>query len=177
MTTVFVDIDTNNVVLYCNNEDDSEFYYPDETCSFYPTLKEAEDALNNYRRDLMSKFKDTKKYLEIMENWADDEEFDDIKRDEYLPRHLISNDKYWEKEYKMCSRECEYLYNIIDTGFININGTSFKAEDVKQIFWGKTNVKLSLANGENVITDDETEHMIIKHMFGKNPSRRIFTNL
>jgi hypothetical protein len=170
---VFVDSETEEVLLCNPYDDDDEWYKPSEKEHFYPTVDEANLAIKKLRQEMFNMMGQVKDYIKAMNNWLGSEGEDSplhFTEEDYLPcrnRTPNTHSLYYEKVDKMN----DYLIDIIRTGFINIKGVSFKAEDVRHIIWGKNKAEVSLTDNRTVETGSEVDFSIIKLLFGKNNSK------
>ena len=178
--SVIFNSETGKVEIYRPCEDE-EWYEPNEHEHFYPTVDEAIVALEMHKKYLHDQMKRAKQYIKAMNNWLGEEKEDSplyFTEDDYLPydnRRTNSNVKYYREECYREVKKNKILCNIIRTGFININGETFKKEDVESIKWGKEKAAVILVNKHIVQTYDEAEFGVICLLFGDNYSRRAYS--
>lgn len=182
--TVIVDSETGKVELYRPNEDEDEWYTPNENDHFYPTVEDAADALMKHKQEMFDKMGEVKNYLDAMDNWksygiAEDDPLHFTEKD-YLPyciQRKGTSESYWEERYKEVDKTNDYLLGIVRTGFINVKGDSFKVDDIKHIKWGEHKVEIILNDDRIIETGNKTEFNIIEYLFGKNISKFTYTRL
>lgn len=183
VVTVIVDSETDKVELYRPNEDESDWYTPNKYDHFYPTIEDATDALKKHQQEMFDKMGEVLDYIEVMNNWRDNMTDDDplhFNEEDYLPSRNFSRRikaSYWESRFNEVSNIKEYLLGIVRTGFININGDSFKVEDIKHIMWGKTKAEIILDDDRKIETGNRTEFNIIRELFGDNISNSTYNRL
>ena len=170
--TAIVNTETNEVEIYQPDETSRDWYTPKKADHFYPTVGEATEALEKFKKEMIAKMPEVKSYLETMRNWfenTDDEDEIQFKEEEYLPYYYRpDNDDYYKKRNKELDKENDYLLDIIRTGFINAGGDTVKVEDIEQIKWGTDKAELCLKGDRKVRTCNPTELNIITKIFGHN---------
>jgi len=180
--TAIVNTDTNEVEIYQSDETSRDWYTPKKTDHFYPTVGEATEALEKFKKEMIAKMPEVKEYLKAMRNWFENIEMEEdeiqFKEEEYLPYcYRPNNDDYYKKRYKELDKENDYLLDIIRTGFINAGGDTVKVEDIEQIKWGNDKAELCLKGDRKARTCNPTELNIITKIFGHNFSGLTYTRL
>ena len=179
--TAIVNTETNEVEIYQPDETSRDWYTPKKADHFYPTVGEATEALEKFKKEMIAKMPEVKSYLETMRNWfesTDEEDEIQFKEEEYLPYcYRPDNDDYYKKRNKELDKENDYLFDIIRTGFINVGGDTVKVEDIEQIKWGTDKAELCLKGDRKVRTCNPTELNIITKIFGHNFSGFTYTRL
>ena len=179
--TAIVNTETNEVEIYQPDETSRDWYTPKKADHFYPTVGEATEALEKFKKEMIAKMPEVKSYLETMRNWFEStDEKDEIqfKEEEYLPYcYRPNNDDYYKKRYNKLDEENDYLLDIIRTGFINVGGDTIKVEDIEQIKWGDEKAELCLKGDRKVRTCNYAEFNIITKIFGNNFSGFTYTRL
>ena len=170
--TAIVNTETNEVEIYQPDETSRDWYTPKKADHFYPTVGEATEALEKFKKEMIAKMPEVKSYLETMRNWfesTDEEDEIQFKEEEYLPYcYRPDNDDYYKKRNKELDKENDYLLDIIRTGFINAGGDTVKVEDIEQIKWGADKAELCLKGDRKARTCNPTELNIITKIFGHN---------
>ena len=179
--TAIVNTETNEVEIYKLDESDTDWHTPDKADHFYPTVGEATEALEKFKKEMIAKIPEVRSYLETMRNWfenTDEEDKIQFKEEEYLPYcyRPYGND-YYRKRNKELDKENDYLLDIIRTGFINVGGDTIKVEDIEQIKWGTDKAELCLKGDRKARTCNPTELNIITKIFGHNFSGFTYTRL
>ena len=168
--TAIVNTETNEVEIYKLDESDTDWHTPDKADHFYPTVGEATEALEKFKKEMIAKIPEVRSYLETMRNWfenTDEEDKIQFKEEEYLPYcYRPDNDDYYRKRCKELDKENDYLLDIIRTGFINVGGDTIKVEDIEQIKWGTDKAELCLKGDRKARTCNPTELDIITKIFG-----------
>jgi hypothetical protein len=179
--TAIVNTETNEVEIYQPDETSRDWYTPKKADHFYPTVGEATEALEKFKKEMIAKMPEVKSYLETMRNWfesTDEEDEIQFKEEEYLPYcYRPDNDDYYKKRNKELDKENNYLLDIIRTGFINAGGDTVKVEDIEQIKWGADKAELCLKGDRKARTCNPTELNIITKIFGHNFSGFTYTRL
>lgn len=186
-TDVIAIIDTTNnkVEMFSYNEEDErdlEWLAPSETDRFFPTVKDAKTALDNYKRELLDKMPEMKRYLSAMcelERPKDENDPFYFDYKDFLPYPYLDyhEDNYYKNEYVRLNKENELLIQAIRQHTLSIAADTFRIEDVRLIKWGKERAELTLANGHTVITTNEIELYVVKYLFGKNFTDITYTRL
>ena len=177
------------VVAYCHpypgadQEEDPTWYSPEKDETFYATEQEALKAKKEKQEYLKSKFEEVKKFVDLMDDIESTDDFQFEKTD-YLPRFLAEP---WERAfYEEYENKYGTLVQYIRTGMLNINGDSFRKEDVVRIEWAEKTVvkqgkkdsvyvaRLVLKDGKKVETSSEEEYDIITDIFGENNSGQVY---
>ena len=170
--TAIVNTETNKVEIYQPDETSIDWYTPKKADHFYPTVGEATEALEKFKKEMIAKMPEVKSYLGTMRNWFENiEEKDEIqfKEEEYLPYcYRPDHDDFYKERYKELDKEIDYILDIIRTGFINVGGDTVKVEDIEQIKWGTDKAELCLKGDRKVRTCNPTELNIITKIFGHN---------
>ena len=179
--TAIVNTETNEVEIYQPDETSRDWYTPKKADHFYPTVGEATEALEKFKKEMIAKMPEVKSYLETMRNWFEGTDVEDgiqFKEEEYLPYcYRPNNDDYYKKRNKALDKENGYLLDIIRTGFINAGGDTVKVEDIEQIKWGTDKAELCLKGDRKARTCNPTELNIITKIFGHNFSGFTYTRL
>lgn len=179
--TAIVNTETNEVEIYQPDETSRDWYTPKKADHFYPTVGEATEALEKFKKEMIAKMPEVKSYLETMQNWfesTDEEDEIQFKEEEYLPYcYRPDHDDFYRKRYKELDKENDYLLDIIRTGFINVGGDTVKVEDIEQIKWGTDKAELCLNGDRKARTYNPTELNIITKIFGHNFSGFTYTHL
>lgn len=179
--TAIVNTETNEVEIYQLDETSRDWYTPKKADHFYPTVGEATEALEKFKKEMIAKMPEVKSYLETMRNWfenTDEEDEIQFKEEEYLPYcYRPDNDDCYKKRNKELYKENGYLLDIIRTGFINAGGDTVKVEDIEQIKWGTDKAELCLKGDRKARTCNPTELNIITKIFGHNFSGFTYTRL
>ena len=179
--TAIVNTETNEVEIYQPDETSRDWYTPKKADHFYPTVGEATEELEKFKKEMIAKMPEVKSYLETMRTWFENiEEKDEIqfKEEEYLPYcYRPNNDDFYQKRYHELDKENDYLLDIIRTGFINVGGDTIKVEDIEQIKWGTDRAELCLNGDRKARTCNPTEFHIITKIFGHNFSGFTYTHL
>ena len=179
--TAIVNTETNEVEIYQPDEASRDWYTPKKAEHFYPTVGEATEVLEKFKKEMISKMPEVKSYLETMRNWfesTDEEDEIQFKEEEYLPYcYRPDKDDFYKKRYKELDKEIDYLLDIIRTGFINVGGDTIKVEDIEQIKWGTDKAELCLKDDRKARTRNPTELNIITKIFGHNFSGFYYTRL
>ena len=179
--TAIVNTETNEVEIYQPDETSRDWYTPKKADHFYPTVGEATEALEKFKKEMIAKMPEVKSYLETMRNWfesTDEEDEIQFKEEEYLPYcYRSDDDNYYKKRCKELDKENNYLLDIIRTGFINAGGDTVKVEDIEQIKWGTDKAELCLKGDRKARTCNPTELNIITKIFGHNFSGFTYTRL
>ena len=186
-TDVIAIIDTTNnkVEMFSYNEEDErdlEWLAPSETDRFFPTVKDAKTALDNYKRELLDKMPEMKRYLSAMYGLERPKDKNDpfyFDYKDFLPYPYLDyhEDNYYKNAYDRLNEENELLIQAIRQHTLSIAADTFRIEDVRLIKWGKERAELTLANGHTVITTNEIELYVVKYLFGKNFTDITYTRL
>ena len=170
--TAIVNTETNEVEIYQPDETSRDWYTPKKADHFYPTVGEATEALEKFKKDMIAKMPEVKSYLETMRNWFESTNEEDeiqFKEEEYLPYcYRPDHDDFYKERYKELDKEIDYILDIIRTGFINVGGDTVKVEDIEQIKWGTDKAELCLKGDHKARTCNPTELNIITKIFGHN---------
>ena len=170
--TAIVNTETNEVEIYQPDETSRDWYTPKKADHFYPTVGEATEALEKFKKDMIAKMPEVKSYLETMRNWFESTNEEDeiqFKEEEYLPYcYRPDHDDFYKERYKELDKEIDYILDIIRTGFINVGGDTVKVEDIEQIKWGTDKAELCLKGDRKAMTCNSTELNIITKIFGHN---------
>ena len=167
--TAIVNTETNEVEIYQPDETSRDWYTPKKADHFYPTVGEATEVLEKFKKEMIAKMPEVKSYLETMRNWIEGTDEIQFKEEEYLPYcYRPDNDDYYKKRNKELDKENDYLLDIIRTGFINAGGDTVKVEDIEQIKWGTEKAELCLKGNRKARTCNHTELNIITKIFGYN---------
>lgn len=162
------DTEKKEVVCYY---DDPEWFprYDDERYFF--TKQQADDYVANRQAQLRAKFPEVKAFIEEVQKTNkdifchDDEEYMGI----YSPEERSRTTK-WYKSYRRERQKAQIYLNIIKTGYLTINDTSFKMDDILRVKWYSDKVELVLKDDDTIvcINVETSEYDIIEELFGKD---------
>lgn len=192
---VMADTESGEVVIYKPDEDDEtewlEPYYDQE--HFFPTVEEAQQALEQHRRELREMMPKVQQWVEQMDHLregmkekpedADDDEWrkahpEWFSREDYLPyRYSSSGGSFWRKESDRLENERNLLLQVIRTGFVSIRGNQVRIGDVESVRWGENRAELTLKGGRTVETAKDYEKNVVGYLFGQNVSGYTYTRL
>ena len=178
ISKVDVVYDGKKPMLFCRYDDDGytsdELYYIEDNMKLFTTESDATKYAKETFEKLKARFPEVKKFLITVMNL--DEELYPVNNDDFIPSMLT--DTYYKKEYQIYQKENSILTSALRTGFLNINAVSFKPGDVTCIKWfnkcDKEFACILLENGMEVETYSEEEMEIIRTIFGRNHSGRIY---
>lgn len=174
--TVIADGKTGKVEIYRADDNDTEWYEPNEKEHFYPTVEEADAALKQHRQELIDRMDEVRDYVDAMNGWLceiDENSPFQFEESDYLPyrnQGVNLDDSVYIRQRDRARKQIAYLLSIIRTGFINIEADSFRMEDVKQIMWGKDKAEIILTDGRKAKTCSRVEFYLIRNLFGDNNS-------
>lgn len=184
------DKEKKKVVTYYYIDDESEqdenilWYDPAKNESFYETEQAALKAKEERQKELRSKFEEVKNFVDLMDEIESTDDFKFEKTD-YLPEYVAEP---WERTaYEEYKNKYYFLKRLFIYGMMNINGDSFRKDDIVRIEWaeketikqGKKETKhvavLVLKDGKRVETFSDEEYDIITDVFGGNWSKQVYT--
>lgn len=190
---VIADAETGKVEMYLSNDDD-EWYKAKDRHHFYATQQEAQQALEEHRRELRRLMPQVKQWVEQMEellrtvpekedglsgNEMRKKHPDYFTREDYLP-HSYANKLDDDYDYRRANRlekENTLLVQAATLGTLAVKGNTFRTEDVVQVRWGDERAELVLTDNRTVETDCDYEYNVVKHLYGGNPSGWTYTRL
>ena len=183
------------VITFFNTETQkAEFFIPDDDVTAYEleghefcfsTKEEAEEARVRIKHELIDQMPAVREYLDTMQQVLQDEDensFFRFKGEDYLGdiAYLLErsqNKLYTYDEYKEVRDLANMLGDYIDSGTINIKGTTIFHDDVKRIEWGNGCARLVLTDGTTLTTSNGAELLLVKRIFGCNYSDFTYTSL
>ena len=194
VVTVMADIETGVVELYKPEEDDDAWQQPNDNEHFYPTLEDAQQALEAHckeLRELMPKVKEWVRHMdclrekqESMPDDADEEEWrkehpDYFNREDFLPYDIAhsGDSKYYQRRANYLENENKLLAQAAVLGTLTLKADTFRIEDVKQVRWGNERVEVLLTDGRTVDTADRWEFNVVAQLFGGNIGSYTYTRL
>lgn len=165
------DTEKQEVICYYDTEDE-EWYGRIDGEHYFATRQQAEDYRTNRQEQLRAKFAEVKEFVEEM-NKINPEIFK-FDEKEFLGDYAIlgwSQKCSWYKEYKNADKRADILLYCVRSGYLNINGVSFRLDDVDYIKWYGSKAEIYLIDSGKIIdTADEDEFELIKLIFGRNLS-------
>lgn len=166
-----------------DGEENPLWYNPEEDETFYATEQEALKAQRERQGYLKSKFEEVKAFINLMDDIESTDDFK-FKKTDYLPRYIAEP---WERvSYKELEDKYDTLTQYARTGMLNINGDSFRKEDVVRIEWTEKTVvkqgeklskdiaRLVLKDGKKVETFSDEEYDLVTDIFGVNQSQQVY---
>lgn len=189
---VIADAETGKVGMYLDNDDD-EWYKVKDCHHFYATQQEAQQALEEHRRELRRLMPKVKQWVIQMDNLLDivpakedglsDDEMrqkhpDYFTNDDYLPhRYTSKNDDYDYRRAGRLDKENTLLVQAATRGTLTVKGDTFRTDDVVQVRWGNELAELELTDHRTVETARDYEYNVVKYLFGGNPSGYTYARL
>ena len=165
------DTEKHEVICYYDINDESWYGRLDGE-RYFATRQQAEDYRTNRQAQLRAKFAEVKEFVEEMDNISP--EFFNFDEKEFfgdcatLGRASNCN---WYKEYKAADKQRDILIFCLRKGYLNINGISFRLEDVDHIEWYSSKAEIYLIDSGRIVnTADEDEFELIQLIFGRNLS-------
>ena len=191
---VIADAETGKVEIYSVN-DEGVWRKANDRHHFYATKQEAQQALEEFRRELRRLMPQVKVWifqmeglLEIVpekeEGLSDDEmrqkHPDYFTSEDYLPGYLANpddDDNYYYRCVKSLEKENTLLVQAATRGTLTVRGNTFRINDVVQVRWGDERAELVLTDNRTVETACDYEYNVVKHLYGDNPSGYTYTRL
>ena len=165
------DTEKQEVICYYDINDESWFGRLDGE-RYFATRQQAEDYRTNRQAQLRGKFAEVKEFVEEM-NGINPEIFKFDEKDFFGDCATLgrSSKCSWYKEYKAADKQRDILIFCLRKGYLNINGVSFRPDDVDYIKWYGSKAEIHLIDsGETIYTADEDEFELIQLIFGRNLS-------
>ena len=161
--------ESGKIVFFIDPET-NESYCPAEGYKLYLTEEDAKkDQVSrlNYLEGINSKFRDLMEEIYFLN--------DDVCPFDRTDLKEIRNDSGWYRRYNKLNDRLNLLKIFITTGMLNINGISIRKEDVIRLKWyNKEHVFLTTTDGKEFMTRTEAEYEVVRLLFGKNESNRVF---
>lgn len=190
---VIADAETGKVEIYFDN-DGYEWNKVEDYHHFYATQQEAQQALEEHRRELRRLMPQVKQWIFQMVNLLDilPKKEDGLSDDEmrqkypgYFTRKDFLPDYYVDKrgidyEYRRAERldkENMLLVQAATRGTLTLKGDTFRTDDVVQVRWGNERAELELTDKRTVETARDYEYNVVKYLFGGNPSGYTYARL
>ena len=190
---VMTDTESGKVVIYKPCEDDETTWEePNDQEHFYPTVEDAQQALERHRRELREMMPKVKQWIIQMDelrngldrkpDGADEDEWrkahpEWFSCEDYLPDRYCSGGSYWLEESDRLVYERNLLLQVIRTGFVNIRGNQVRIDDVESVCWGRYRAELVLKGGRTVDTAKNYEFNVVCDLFGANVSGYTYPRL
>ena len=193
--TVMADTETGQVEARRSTDDeDDDWYTPRMSDHYYPTIDEAQKALEDHRKELRELMPKVRNWVEQMDHLsyglekmpekADEDEWrkthpDFFTREDYLPyQYARKNDTTWkDRKISRLEKMNRMLTDVAVTGFLNIRGDQFRIDDVEHVRWGEECAELILKNGLAVKTAGDYDYNVVCALFGSNVSTYTYTRL
>ena len=188
---VIADAETGKVEMFL---DDDEWCKAEDRHHFYATQQEAQQALEEHRRELHRLMPLVKQWVIQMDNLLDivpakedglsDDEMrqkhpDYFTNEDFLPyRYTRKNDdSYINQCVNRLENENMLLVQAATRGTLTVKGDTFRTADVIQVHWGNERAELVLTDNRTVETACEHEYNVVKYLFGDNPSGYTYPRL
>lgn len=190
---VIADAETGKVEIYSVNN--TGLWNKAEDCHhFYATQQEAQQALEEYRRELRRLMPQVKQWIEQMEGLlnivpdkedglSDDEmrqkHPDYFTREDYLPDDYAEDgdDNYDFLRANRLEKENTLLVQVVLCGTLTVRANTFRTDDVVQVRWGNKRAELVLTDNRNVETAHDYEYNVVTYLYGGNSSSYSYTRL
>jgi len=190
---VIADAETGKVEMYLSNDDD-EWYKAEGRHHFYATQQEAQQALEEHRRELRRLMPQVKQWIDQMDHLLEavpkkedglgDDEMRQkhpgyFTREDYLPyRYARKNkDDYDYRRANRLDKENTLLVQAATLGTLTVMADTFRTDDVVQVRWGDERAELTLTDNRTVETACDYEYNVVKYLYGGNPSSYTYTRL
>jgi len=188
---VIADAETGKVETYFDN-DGEEWYPAKDRHHFYATQQEAQQALEDHRRELRRLMPQVKQWILQMEDLLEavpekedglsDDEMrqkhpDYFTREDFLPYHYAH--KYDDSNdclrANRLDKENTLLIQAATRGTLTVKGDTFRTDDVMQVRWGNERAELVLTDNRTVETACDYEYNVVGHLYGGNASGYTYT--
>ena len=194
VVTVMADTETGVVELYKPEEDDDAWQQPNDNEHFYPTLDEAQQALEAHRkelRELMPKVKEWVRQMDCLREMqdrmpddVDEEEWrkdhpDFFDKEDFVPYNFAHSGEssYYQKYSARIEKEEKLLIQVIRYGMLTLKADTFRIEDVRQVRWGNERAEVLLTDDRTIETADKWEFNVVEYLFGGNIGGYTYTRL
>lgn len=192
---VMADTESDKVVIYKPGEDDeTNWEEPNDQEHFYPTVEDAQQALEQHRRELRGMMPKVKQWIIQMDNLregldekpkgtAEDEwrkaHPEWFSREDYLPyRYAHSDDDgYQRRRANRLEKERDMLVWALRSAMLSIRADQVRIADVLRVKWGKDCAVLVMKDGREVKTVGDYDLNVVRYIFGSNASDYTYTQL
>jgi hypothetical protein len=173
ITEILAQFDTEKKEVICYYDINDESWYGRlDGERYFSTRQQAEDYRTNRQAQLRAKFAEVREFVEEMNNiYPENFKFDEKEFFGDCATLGRSSNYNWYKEYKAADKQRDILIFCLRKGYLNINGVSFRPDDVDYIKWYSNKADIYLINSGIIInTADEDEFELIQLIFGRNLS-------
>ena len=194
VVTVMADTETGLVELYRPDDEENDWQQPNDNEHFYPTLDEAQEALQAHRKELRELMPKVAKWVSQMDNLrekqermpddADKDEWrekhpDYFTRDNFLPYNIAHNSEsnYYQRHSNYLEKENKLLAQAAVLGTLTLKADTFRIDDVKYVRWGNERAEVLLKDDRTVETADKWEFNVVARLFGGNIGSYTYTRL
>lgn len=194
VVTVMADTETGLVELYRPDDEENYWQQPNDNEHFYPTLDEAQEALQAHRkelRELMPKVREWVRQLDCLREMcdrmpddADEEEWrenhpDYFDKGDFLPYDIAHNGErnYYQYHSDYLEKENKLLAQAAVLGTLTLKADTFRIDDVKYARWGNERAEVLLKDDRTIETADKWEFNVVARLFGGNIGSYTYTRL
>ena len=166
------------VTVYCDEEKGSiDFYYTEEEYylnvtkfdEFFETKEEAVLWQHDFKFLLLSKMSEVKDYLQMMDDFVDDDEKSEFyhKKADYLYSIEADSLVYWKDSYVLEFRLRSKYMKLAVNGVISLHNHSILYTEVEQAYKhdGKVVLQLKSMNSDILVTE-EVDKLFCSQVFG-----------
>lgn len=190
---VIADAETGKVEIYTDN-DEGVWCKAGDHDHFYATQQEAQQALEEHRRELRRLMPQVKQWIFQMdallvtvpekEDGLSDDEMrqkhpDYFTSEDYLPDCYADkdDDTYYYRRANRLDNENTLLVQAATRGTLTVRADTFRTDDVVQVRWGNERAELVLTDNRTVETACDYEYNVVKYLYGDKPSSYTYTRL
>ena len=194
VVTVMADTETGVVELYKPDEDESGWDTPNKHEHFYPTLEDAQQALDAHRKELREMMPKVAEWVsqidnlrETLERKPDDVDEDEWReqhpeyftRDNFLPYDIAhtGDSRYYQRRANYLEKENKLLAQVAVLGTLTLRANTFRIEDVTNVRWGNERAEVLLKDNQTIETADRWEFKVVEYLFGSNIGAYTYTRL